>query len=563
MPKKRTTLIFITIFIMAFVTVCTWYSFRSISTAVHNEAYTRFELTADALAAKGAATEDSDLGTINLYYGNGEAFIIDKESLEVLYNSHEVKIGPELQNVFAGTGTINDYELIRKDIDSSRELVLLAPHRTVYSAVYNAERSFVILIAVELFACAAYIYLVFASARRGVEKTLLEERLQKAVEADAAKAIFISNMSHDLRTPMSSSIGFTDLAYENAENPDKVRDYLKKVKVSNDHLLTLVNDIVDVNRIENGTVSIREDAFNLYSVVAGLDEMVRGTIEAKKITFATDFSGIIDENVYCDKIHLNQVFLNIFSNAEKFTEPGGTVKFTVVQKDCGEPGFGVYEFRILDNGIGIGNNFIKHIYEPFARENVLGVNRTVGAGLGLTITKNIVDLMNGSIAVKSEPGVGTEFVLKFKFKLADGRVARDGTNSGSTVSTDKFRGKKLLLVEDNELNREMAKDILEERGFVVNDVDDGTVAVAVMETAMVGEYAAILMDIQMPNMDGYEATQHIREMTKPQIAGTPIIAMTANAFDEDKQKSRDAGMNAHITKPVDVEKLLKVLDRFI
>ncbi len=564
MPRKRTTLVIITIVIMAFVAVCTWYSYSNIISAVKSESYAKFEATAESLAAKAKTTEDSDLGALNLYYGNGEVFIIEKASLNVLYNSKEVKISPELNNVFKGAGTIKDTSIIRMDVDEDRELIFMAPERSVYQAAYRAEQAFVLLVAVECFAFAAYIYLVFASAKRSVEKTLLEERLKKAEAADAAKALFISNMSHDLRTPMSSSMGFTDLAYENAEDPDKVRGYLKKVKSSNDHLLTLVNDIIDVNRIENGTISIKEEAYNLFSLVAGVDEMVRPGLEAKKLTFATNFSGIVDENIFCDKIHLNQVFLNLFSNSEKFTDPGGIVNFEVLQRDSEEPGYGVYEFRIRDNGAGIGHDFIKHIYEPFSRENTVSVNRTVGAGLGLTITKNIVDLMNGQIAVKSEPGIGTEFILRFKFKLAvSGSTLDDRTITKGAVSTDKFIGKKLLLVEDNELNRDMAKDLLEERGFVVNDVDDGTVAVAIMERAQEGEYAAILMDIQMPNMDGYEATRAIRALPQKAISHIPIIAMTANAFDEDRQKSRAAGMNAHITKPVDVEKLLKVLDKLI
>lgn len=564
MPRKRTTLVIITVVVMAFVAICTWYSYANINEAVRSEAYAKFEATADALAAKAKTSEDSDLGALNLYYGNGEAFVIEKNTLNVLYNSHDVKISPELNNVFKGAGTIKDMSIIRKTIDDERELVLVAPERSVNQAAYKAEQAFVILVAVECFAFAAYIYLVFASAKRSAERTLLEERLKKAEEADAAKTLFISNMSHDFRTPMSSSIGFTDLAYENAEDPTKVRGYLKKVKSSNDHLLTLVNDIIDVNRIENGTISIKEEAYNLYTLAAGIDEMVRPGIEARKLTLATDFSGIIDENVFCDKIHMNQVFLNLFSNSEKFTDPGGTVNFEITQRDCDEPGYGIYEFRVRDNGAGIGHDFIKHIYEPFTRENTVSVNRTVGAGLGLTITKNIVDLMNGQIAVKSEPGVGTEFILKFKFRLAvSGSTLDDRAVSKGIVSGDKFIGKKLLLVEDNELNRDMAKDLLEERGFVIDDVDDGTVAVAVMEQVAEGEYAAILMDIQMPNMDGYEATRAIRAMNRKGIARIPIIAMTANAFDEDRQKSRAAGMNAHITKPVDIEKLLKVLDKLI
>ncbi len=563
MPRKRTTLIVITVIILLFVTICTWYSYHNIKEAVRIESYQTMNSIAEALVERAKNTEDSDLGAINLYYGNGEAFIIDRSSHEVLYNSSDVKIGPELKNLFDKNTVPDGMSAIRMTIDSERELILAAPERTVYNAVYRARQAFVLLIAVELFAFAAYIYLVFASAKRSVEKTLLEERLKKVQKADEAKSLFISSMSHDLRIPMSSSIGFTDLAYDNAENPEKTREYLKKVRSSNEHLLTLVNDIIDVNRIENGNISIKEEAYNLYSVAAGIDEMVRPEIEAKKITFATDFSGIIDENVYCDKLHIKQVFFNIFSNAVKFTDPGGNIKFEIIQLKCDQPGYGLYEFRVRDSGIGIGADFMPYVFDPFTRENSVGVNKTTGAGLGLTITKQIIDMMDGSIAVKSEPFSGAEFIVRLRFKLASTGATLGSRNNDYEVFTDKFQGRKLLLVEDNGLNREMEKDLLEECGFIVNDVDDGTVAVAVMEQAKAGEYAAIIMDVQMPNMDGYEATRLIRKMADPAIARIPIVAMTANAFNEDRLKSREAGMNAHITKPIDMDKLLKVLDKLI
>ena len=563
MPRKRTTLIVITVVILLFVTICTWYSYHNIKEAVRIESYQTMNSIAEALVERAKNAEDSDLGAINLYYGNGEAFIIDRSSHEVLYNSSDVKIGPELKNLFDKNTVPDGMSAIRMTIDSERELILAAPERTVYNAVYRARQAFVLLIAVELFAFAAYIYLVFASAKRSVEKTLLEERLKKVKKADEAKSLFISSMSHDLRIPMSSSIGFTDLAYDNAENPEKTREYLKKVRSSNEHLLTLVNDIIDVNRIENGNISIKEEAYNLYSVAAGIDEMVRPEIEAKKITFATDFSGIIDENVYCDKLHIKQIFFNIFSNAVKFTDPGGNIKFEIIQLKCDQPGYGLYEFRVRDSGIGIGADFMPYVFEPFTRENSVGVNKTTGAGLGLTITKQIIDMMDGSIAVKSEPFSGAEFIVRLRFKLASTGATLGSRNNDYEVFTDKFQGRKLLLVEDNGLNREMEKDLLEECGFIVNDVDDGTVAVAVMEQAKAGEYAAIIMDVQMPNMDGYEATRLIRKMPDPAIARIPIVAMTANAFNEDRMKSREAGMNAHITKPIDMDKLLKVLDKLI
>ena len=571
MKKKSIAIIIITLLVIVFAVVSTWYAYNMVITAVSNECSSNFASTAEMLAIQAEEVTDDDfsmLGSNYLYYGNAEIFVIERGTYDVIYNSKNVIIGAEYQDAFEGKGSVNGMKLVRCNLineeNKDKELLLFAPDRVVNASVYTVRQSFVIFLALEIFIFAAFIYLVFSNVYRRAEKSILEERLKKAEDADAAKTLFISNMSHDIRTPMASSIGFVDLAIENVDNKEKVVDYLKKVQSSNDHLLTLLNDIVDVNRIENGTITIREETHNLFAIAAGVTEMVKPQFEAKGIRFATDFSGIIDENIFCDKLHLNQVCLNIFSNAEKFTEPGGSVFFTISQKDSDEFGNAVYEFRIRDTGIGIGREFISHIYEPFERENITAVNKTKGAGLGLTITKNIVDLMGGAIACKSEVAVGTEFVILFRFKLANGMSARDDFEDLSGEShVERLRGKKVLLVEDNELNREMAKDLLEENGIIVNDVEDGTIAVAVMEEAQVGEYAAILMDIQMPTMDGYEATRRIRSIIKPQIANVPIIAMTANAFDEDKQMSLDAGMNAHVTKPIDIDNLLATLDKYI
>ena len=561
MKKKKIGLIIITVFIAVFVVTCTIYAYKSAVTAISDECAANFNSTARLLAKR--AEDNSDLGELDIYYGNAQVFIIDKTTYDVLYNSANVKIDYEIQKAFEGKGTIANYQIARADVDDSRELVIFALERVVNSTVYTVKQSFLMLATFEGFAFIAYVYLVFSSSRRGVEKTLLEERLKKAEEADKAKAIFISNMSHDIRNSMNTVMGFTDLAYENASDVNKVRSYLRKTQSSNDHLLTLVNDIVDVNRIENGTISIKEEPQNIYAMASKIDDMVRASVEARGIKFATDFSGIVDEKVYCDRIHLNQIFLNLFSNAIKYTYPGGTISFTINQKNNAPEGFAAYEFRVKDTGIGIGSDFLKHIYDPFARENIDQVNKASGAGLGLTITKHIVDLMNGTIAVKSDPGVGTEFILVFKFRLASTASIESIKDENNVVHMNQLAGKKILLVEDNDLNREMAKELLTDNGFVVIDVDDGTEAVATMEKAAVGDFDAILMDIQMPKMDGYEATKKIRGLQKPQVASTPIIAMTANAFDEDRQKAESVGMNGFVTKPIDLGKLLVTLSKYI
>ena len=527
------------------------------------------------------------------------------------------------------------------------------------------------------------------------QKIDLEDALAVAQHANRAKTTFLNNMSHDIRTPMNAIIGFTSLAAAHIDNTEQVQDYLAKISTSSNHLLSLINDVLDMSRIESGKMKIEETETSLPEIMHDLKTIVQADITSKQLEFYIDTADVIHEHVLCDKLRLNQVLLNLLSNAMKFTKPGGIVSVRVLQKGNALEGCAAYEFQIKDTGIGMSREFQKHVFEPFERERTSTVSGIQGTGLGMAITKNIVDMMGGQISVASEEGKGTTFTVCLQFKTCSGSVKQDTIpelkglralvtdddfNTCSSVTkmlatigmrpdwtasgkeavlraklaweqndpyavyiidwlmpdmngieavrrirriigdsapiiiltaydwsdiedearkagvtafcskpiflselrnilespfrpfsdqisdaskTFSFHGKKILLVEDNELNQEIAVEILQESGFVLDVADDGSVAVEKMTKAKPGQYDLILMDIQMPILNGYEATRQIRSMEHCPLKDIPIIAMTANAFEEDKKAAFAAGMNGHIAKPIDIPKLLELLEEIL
>ncbi len=523
----------------------------------------------------------------------------------------------------------------------------------------------------------------------------LRSALAAAKHASKAKSTFLNSMSHDIRTPMNAIIGFTALAQTHIDNRAQVQDYLSKISTSSNHLLSLINDILDMSRIESGTVKLDEKPVHIPDLLHDLRAMIQGLINAKNLNLYIDAQDVVNEDVITDKLRLNQVLLNIISNAIKFTEPGGDIIIRLVEKPCEINNYTTYELVVKDNGIGMSEEFLDHVFDTFAREQSSTVSGIQGTGLGMAISKNIVEMMGGEIKVESQEGKGSIFTVILNLKIAktieemepipellgaralvvdddintcrsvskmlwDIKMRPDWTTSGKEAvvraqdaterkdeykafiidylmpdmngietvrrirkviseeipiivltaydwadleyearqagvtafvskpifmsdlrkvlsrpvllkeevdktlpSTPDYRGKRALLVEDNELNREIATTILEETGMRIDSVEDGDIAVATINEAPADRYDLILMDIQMPKMDGYTATREIRTLSDNKKANIPIVAMTANAFEEDKQRAYKAGMNGHIIKPITMDEIAKVLDQIL
>ena len=528
------------------------------------------------------------------------------------------------------------------------------------------------------------------------KKRLLEDALMQANRASKAKSVFLSNMSHDIRTPMNAIVGFTALAITHIDHREQVEEYLKKIMTSGNHLLSLINDVLDMSRIESGKIRLEEKPCCLPDILHELRNILQADVRAKQLELYMDAMDVWDEEICCDKLRLNQVLLNLLSNSVKYTGAGGIVSMRVAEKPGAPAGYANYEFLIKDNGIGMSEEFVAHIFEPFEREENSTISGIQGTGLGMAITKNIVDMMNGTIEVKSEQGVGTEFRAMFTFKLhatekqshtiAELRNCRalvvdDDFNTCDSVSymlqqigmraewtlsgkeavlrtrqaqmrgdsycvyiidwllpdmngvevtrrirkemgdevpvivltaydwadiedeakeagvtafcskplffselrsclqsvinaeEEPDRGRefvpvrrhtgRILLAEDVDLNQEIAVAILGDAGFNTEVAENGKVAVEMLSRSEPGYYQLVLMDVQMPVMNGYEAAKAIRSLENRRLAEIPIIAMTANAFEEDKKEALASGMNGHIAKPIDVNNLFETLDRVL
>lgn len=405
---------------------------------------------------------------------------------------------------------------------------------------------------------------VDAEIRNEMEKQrLLENALAHAKKANEAKSVFLSNMSHDIRTPMNAIVGFTTLATTHIDNHEKVAEYLKKIKSSGNHLLNLINDVLDMSHIESGKMHLMEDPCNLSDVLEDLRNILQADVHAKQQTLEIQKMSVTNEDIYCDRLRLNQVLLNLLSNSVKYTQDGGTIRVTLSQKGQPSADYAEYEFHIVDTGIGMSEDFVRHIFEPFERERNSTISGIQGTGLGMAITKNIVDMMGGSIEVKSKQGVGSEFTLSFSFRINPDTQDARGQEEKISKKTLSLQPGRILLVEDVELNQEIAVTILNEAGFTTEVAENGQIALDKVKNSEPGYYQLVLMDIQMPVMNGYDATKAIRQLENKELANIPILAMSANAFEEDKQQSLTCGMNAHIAKPIDVKILFETLGKII
>lgn len=403
-----------------------------------------------------------------------------------------------------------------------------------------------------------------------IERKELQERLTEALAmaqaASQSKSAFLFNMSHDIRTPMNAIAGFTTMAKKDINNPDKVGEYLDKITIAGDNLLELINKVLDMARIESGKVVLEQEECDIIDRTNAIISIVRSNAEMKDILLESNIRNIRNRKVLADNGRINQILLNILGNAIKYTPEGGTVKMTTSELHSDREGYASFEFKVEDTGIGISKQYLKTIFEPFTREKTVTQNRIEGTGLGMSIVKRLVDLMEGNIGIQSEPGHGTTISITLSFPIPEDSESVSLIEKDESHFNFNLAGKRILLVEDNELNREIAKFILEDLGLIVDEADDGDVAVSIMgDLANRGDfhhYDFILMDIQMPRMDGYEAAKAIRAIPTPEGIHIPIIAMTANAFDEDRQNAIAAGMDDHLSKPIDILKLNETLAKW-
>jgi len=398
------------------------------------------------------------------------------------------------------------------------------------------------------------------------QRILLENALLRAQQANEAKTVFLANISHDIRTPMNAIIGFTELGMRHTDDSDKMRRCLDKIQSSSRQLLELIDDILDMSRVESGRITIEEEANYMQEIMDQVYQMAEKILKEKKLKYTCDLSNVKNGCFYCDALRVKQILFNVIENAAKFTPPQGEITVTVKQFKSLSNEIETYEIAVRDTGIGISGEFLPKLFLPFEREKSPAVSGIQGTGLGLSITKNVVELMNGTIDVQSEVGKGSCFTIRLPFRVL--RQEEEQTENqerflGMLKDTyNTLKDKHVLLVEDNELNREIAKELLEEAGVLVDEAEDGEVAVEMVKRSD-GKYDVILMDIQMPKMDGYQTARAIRSLENSRLSTVPIIALSANAFEEDKRKAVESGMNGHLSKPIEIEKVLETMRQFV
>lgn len=451
-------------------------------------------------------------------------------------------------------------------LSKSLEVKCSVPNDTWYFeiALYEGWTSlrmivFGVIISLALAGLLASVYYQFATQQ--YKDYVHEKKLQKSVRearaANEAKTRFLFNMSHDIRTPMNAIIGFAELLEKHLDEKERAQDYVKKIRSSSSFLLSIINYVLEMARIESGKATLRSETGNFEELVNSLDAVFEPAVKEKGLEYHCKLD-VEHSNVICDQTKIREIILNIVGNAIKYTPEGGKVSMKITESPSETSGRALYKLIIEDNGIGMSEEYLPHIFEEFTRERTTTESKIIGTGLGLPIVKSLVDLMQGSIEVESELGKGTKFEVILPLKIVTEQQMNEKQEKTAQMISDALRGKKILLAEDNELNAEIAMTILEEYGFEVTKAADGKECLEELKRMPEHTYDIILMDIQMPNMDGYEATKQIRALDGER-SRIPIVAMTANAFDEDKKKAIDTGMNGYVAKPIDIHVLIRTL----
>ena len=390
----------------------------------------------------------------------------------------------------------------------------------------------------------------------------IERAAKRAEEASEAKTRFLFNMSHDIRTPMNAIIGFSDLLEKHLDDKEKVHDYIKKIQLSGSFLLSLINYVLEMARIESGKATLRTEVGDAQELLGALNAVFEPAVEKKRLKYNCTLD-VEHRFIICDVTKVREIVLNIISNSVKYTPEGGSVTVQIKEIPWEKEGWTAYRILVEDTGIGMGAEYLPHIFEEFTRERTSTESKVVGAGLGLPIVKALIDLMGGTIQVESERGKGSKFEVILPFEIASEEEVKDSYVKKEEKLYNRSKEKRILLAEDNELNAEIAITILEENGFKVERAEDGCKCVELFSEKPAGYYSTILMDIQMPNMDGYTASRKIRGMEREDAKAIPIIALTANAFDEDRNKAFAAGMNGHIAKPIDVGRMVRSIGALV
>ena len=425
------------------------------------------------------------------------------------------------------------------------------------------QQALVFLVAVSIAVLATAIcYLMLHRKQR--EKLYTEEirkSAEKARKANEAKTRFLFNMSHDIRTPMNAIVGFSGLLEKSIHDEKKSLDYIKKIRVSSDILLTIINQVLEMARIESGKITLNPESVNIREMVEAMNTVFESSLTKKSLEYQCSLN-VVHDQILCDKTKMEEIILNVVSNSIKYTNPHGKITVSIDELDSEDEKNANYKVVVEDNGIGMSQDYLPHIFEEFSREHTSTETRVAGTGLGLPIVKSLVDRMGGTIEVESEEGKGTRFIMKFSFPVSLENQVREKEKQNIPDITEKLEGKRILLAEDNELNAEIAETVLEETGIKVKHVEDGIQCIEELKKMPEKYYDVILMDVQMPNMDGYTATQRIRDLDDSR-AEIPIIAMTANAYDEDRRKAQEAGMDGFLAKPLDVDEMMRLLAQII